>query len=122
MRDAPPALVVSGINKGWNLGDDVTYSGTVSAALEGVLLGVPSIAVSVRREETFDFAEAARAAVVVAEAVLRPRMMVPGTSIIMAETDYSYRPPLRFLFPGNVSISHAAYRRSRLVDPIPRVS
>jgi Flp pilus assembly protein TadG len=53
---------------------------------------------------------------------LDARMMVPGTSIIMAETDYSYRPPLRFLFPGNVSISHAAYRRSRLVDPIPRVS
>ena len=36
-----PALVVSGINKGANLGDDVTYSGTVSAAMEGTLLGVP---------------------------------------------------------------------------------
>src|SRR6187455_471450 len=41
-----PDLIVSGINKGWNLGDDVTYSGTVSGALEGALLGVPSIAVS----------------------------------------------------------------------------
>src|SRR5438105_8103924 len=41
-----PALVVSGINHGSNLGDDVTYSGTVSAAMEGTLLGVPSIAVS----------------------------------------------------------------------------
>ena len=39
-----PSLVVSGINKGANLGDDVTYSGTVSAAMEGTLLGVPSIA------------------------------------------------------------------------------
>src|SRR5258706_14021347 len=37
-----PDLIVSGINKGWNLGDDVTYSGTVSGALEGALLGVPS--------------------------------------------------------------------------------
>ena len=36
-----PALVVSGINKGWNLGDDVTYSGTVSGAFEGALLGSP---------------------------------------------------------------------------------
>ena len=42
-----PDLVVSGINKGPNLGDDVTYSGTVAAAMEGALLGIPSIAVSV---------------------------------------------------------------------------
>ena len=41
-----PVLIVSGINHGGNLGDDVTYSGTVSAAMEGTLLGVPSIAVS----------------------------------------------------------------------------
>src|SRR5919205_984069 len=41
-----PDLIVSGINKGWNLGDDVTYSGTVSGALEGALLGIPAIAVS----------------------------------------------------------------------------
>src|SRR6266545_6001511 len=44
-----PALVVSGINKGWNLGDDVTYSGTVAGALEGALLEIPSIAVSTQR-------------------------------------------------------------------------
>src|SRR5437762_5120144 len=43
-----PDLVVSGINKGWNLGDDVTYSGTVAGALEAALLGIPSIAVSIR--------------------------------------------------------------------------
>jgi 5'-nucleotidase len=41
-----PVLIVSGINHGSNLGDDVTYSGTVSAAMEGTLLGVPSLAVS----------------------------------------------------------------------------
>jgi len=41
-----PALIVSGVNQGENLGDDVTYSGTVSAAIEGTLLGIPSIAVS----------------------------------------------------------------------------
>jgi 5'-nucleotidase len=46
MKDRPPDLLVSGINHGPNLGDDVTYSGTVSAALEGALLGVPSIAFS----------------------------------------------------------------------------
>ena len=41
-----PDLVVSGINHGSNLGDDITYSGTVAAALEGVMLGVPALAVS----------------------------------------------------------------------------
>jgi 5'-nucleotidase len=41
-----PELIVSGINHGANLGDDITYSGTVAAALEGVMLGIPAIAVS----------------------------------------------------------------------------
>ena len=47
-----PDLVVSGINKGWNLGDDVTYSGTVAGALEGALLGVAALAVSLRGRAT----------------------------------------------------------------------
>lgn len=54
-----PALVLSGINKGANLGDDVTYSGTVSAAMEGTLLGVPSIAVSQIGRGPYDFRIAA---------------------------------------------------------------
>src|SRR3989337_750985 len=56
---APPDLVVSGINKGYNLGDDVTYSGTVSGALEGSLLGIASIAVSLERANDYDFTPAA---------------------------------------------------------------
>jgi 5'-nucleotidase len=67
-----PALIVSGINKGWNLGDDVTYSGTVSGALEGALLGVPSIAVSQERTRgAYDFTHAASGAAAIAELVLR---------------------------------------------------
>jgi len=46
---AKPAIVFSGINFGWNLGDDVTYSGTVSAAFEATLLGIPAVAVSTGR-------------------------------------------------------------------------
>ena len=65
-----PDLVVSGINKGWNLGDDITYSGTVAGALEGALLGTPGIAVSLRRTPTFDFGPAAVAAATVAKMVL----------------------------------------------------
>lgn len=46
MKDLPPDLILSGINRGANLAEDVTYSGTVSAAMEGALAGVPSIALS----------------------------------------------------------------------------
>jgi 5'-nucleotidase len=72
-----PDLIVSGINKGWNLGDDVTYSGTVSGALEGALLGIPAIAVSTQnfhRRNEFEFGPAARAAATVAELVLERGM------------------------------------------------
>src|SRR3954465_8603482 len=53
-----PELIVSGINHGSNLGDDITYSGTVAAALEGAVLGIPAIAVSqqsTKREMDFRF-------------------------------------------------------------------
>jgi len=46
LKDKPPALVLSGVNRGQNLADDVNYSGTVAGAIEGVLLGVPSMALS----------------------------------------------------------------------------
>jgi 5'-nucleotidase len=67
-----PDLVVSGINKGWNLGDDVTYSGTVAGAMEGALLGVPGIAVSLQATRaTYDFHFAAQAAAQLADAMLK---------------------------------------------------
>ena len=66
-----PDLIVSGINKGWNLGDDVTYSGTVSGALEGALLEIPSIAVSTQRvRDECEFGPSAVAAAIVARSVL----------------------------------------------------
>jgi 5'-nucleotidase len=55
MKDARPDLIVSGINFGLNLGDDVTYSGTISAAFEGALLNIPSIAFSAAVGEHFSF-------------------------------------------------------------------
>jgi 5'-nucleotidase len=67
-----PDMVLSGINKGWNLGDDVTYSGTVSGALEGALLGIPAIAVSLRATRgKYDFGPSARAAAGLAGELLR---------------------------------------------------
>jgi 5'-nucleotidase len=50
-----PKILISGINHGANLGDDVTYSGTVSAALEGTILGIPSIAISLVGQDRFEF-------------------------------------------------------------------
>lgn len=60
MKGRPPAVVVSGINFGGNMGADVHYSGTVSAAFEGVILGVPALAVSQQVGEGFSFHFAAR--------------------------------------------------------------
>lgn len=66
----PPDLLVSGINRGPNLGDDLTYSGTVGVALEGALLGVPSIAVSLAARENCFYGPAAEAALGIARAVV----------------------------------------------------
>ncbi|MBI1823062.1 MAG: 5'/3'-nucleotidase SurE [Nitrospirae bacterium] len=66
----PPALLVSGINKGANLGDDVTYSGTVSAAFEGTLLKIPSMAISQMGPPPYEFKTAAHFAVKIAKMVL----------------------------------------------------
>ncbi len=60
LKDQRPALLVSGINHGPNLADDVTYSGTVAAAMEASLLGVPAIAMSLAARGSFDFRPAAR--------------------------------------------------------------
>jgi 5'-nucleotidase len=67
MKENRPDLVVSGINFGPNLGDDVTYSGTISAAFEGALLDVPSIAFSTLVGENFSFDRCA----VFAESLIR---------------------------------------------------
>ncbi|CCQ73510.1 5'/3'-nucleotidase SurE [Magnetospira sp. QH-2] len=51
MKSQRPDLVLSGVNRGANMGEDVTYSGTIAAAMEGTLLGIPSIALSLHTED-----------------------------------------------------------------------
>jgi len=73
LRRWPPRLVVSGINRGENLSQDVTYSGTVTAALESVIHGVPAIAISLANRDAIapeHYAEAARVAARVVDFVL----------------------------------------------------
>jgi len=62
MLDVLPDMVVSGVNNGANMGDDTVYSGTVAAATEGYLLGVPSLAISLEGASKGNFLTAARVA------------------------------------------------------------
>ena len=55
LQGRPPKIVVSGINHGPNLADDVIYSGTVAAAMEAAIIGVPSIAISLATRQDFEF-------------------------------------------------------------------
>ena len=78
MKDAPPDLILSGVNRGANLGEDVSYSGTVAAAMEGAHAGIRSIALSQRYPDEgmgdrVDFA----AAEAWGERVLRPLLDAP---------------------------------------------
>jgi len=60
LLDQQPDIVISGINAGPNMGYDVLYSGTVSAAVEGLLLGIPAIAVSLVTDDRWDFSYSAK--------------------------------------------------------------
>ncbi len=75
-----PVLVASGINKGANLGDDIHYSGTVSAAFEGTVLGIPSMAISVVGRAPFHFDTAAQFAQKLAKRMLDEKL--PGDTLL----------------------------------------
>ena len=77
MLDELPDMVVSGINLGANMGDDTIYSGTVAAATEGYLLGVPSIAVSLCSKAGAHFDTAARVALEVVQMVRQQAVREP---------------------------------------------
>ncbi|MHB1214770.1 MAG: 5'/3'-nucleotidase SurE [Thiobacillus sp.] len=80
MLDHMPDMVISGINHGANMGDDTIYSGTVAAATEGYLLGIPSIAVSLANHNALHFDAAAR---VVVELVQRIRAQPPTEPMLL---------------------------------------
>ena len=78
MKDSPPDLILSGVNRGANLAEDVTYSGTVSAAMEGALAGVRSIALSqVYSREGMGDSVPFEVAAAWGERVLRPLLDAP---------------------------------------------
>lgn len=77
MLDELPDMVVSGINNGANMGDDTVYSGTVAAATEGYLLGVPSIAVSLCSRAATHYETAARVALELVQMIQRQNVREP---------------------------------------------
>ena len=77
MLDELPDMVVSGINSGANMGDDTIYSGTVAAATEGFLLGVPSVAVSLCSKVGAHYETAARVALEVVQMIRRQKSVAP---------------------------------------------
>jgi 5'-nucleotidase len=77
LRDRRPAIMVSGINHGPNLADDVTYSGTIAAAMEASIIGVPAVAFSLAGRGVQDFGPAARFARALVASAL-PRELPPN--------------------------------------------
>jgi 5'-nucleotidase len=84
-----PNLVVSGINPGANLGDDVTYSGTVAGAFEGMLLGVPSFAISNINRKPKHLDAAARFAIILGRQILE-KGLPPDTTLNVNLPDLPY--------------------------------
>jgi 5'-nucleotidase len=76
----PPDLLVSGINTGANLGDDISYSGTVSAAIEATTYGIQSIAISVCGDEPFNFCAAMKVATCMAQKTLSS--LLPANTLL----------------------------------------
>jgi 5'-nucleotidase len=77
LKDARPDVVISGVNHGPNLGNDVHYSGTVAAAMEGALLGVHALAISLAAPPPHEFEHAARFAATLARRVVAARPPAP---------------------------------------------
>jgi len=94
MKETPPDLILSGVNRGANLAEDVTYSGTVSAAMEGALAGVRSIALSqVYAREGMGDAVPFAAASAWGERVLRPILATPYERGTLVNINFPARAP-----------------------------
>ena len=93
MKDTPPDLILSGVNRGANLAEDVTYSGTVSAAMEGALAGVRSIALSqVYSREGMGDQVPFEAASAWGERVLRPLLAAPLAPLTLVNVNFPALP------------------------------
>ncbi len=115
LLDSPPDLVLSGINQGANVGTEILYSGTVSAAMEGLIEGIPSIALSLTSHTHTDFQPAADfAKVLVAQLAQTP---IPNLMLLNVNV-----PPVSYPELAGVKITRQGVRRyidvfDRRTDP-----
>ncbi len=98
-----PAIVVSGINAGPNLGENIFYSGTVAAAAEGAKHGIPAIAVSVNQRQSVDYGSSARIAAALAQRVLAEGM--PSGIVLNVNVPAC--------LPSGVAVTHQCRKISR---------
>jgi len=115
LLEAEQDLVVSGVNDGANLGDDVLYSGTVAAAMEGRFLGVPSIAVSLVAGGARHFATAAR----VARELIERLSRAPLPQATLFNVNVPDRPyeSLKGFQATRLGVRHRSERIVRATDP-----
>ncbi|BAY90466.1 MULTISPECIES: 5'/3'-nucleotidase SurE [unclassified Tolypothrix] len=115
LLDTPPDLVLSGINQGANLGTEILYSGTVSAAMEGIIEGIPSIAFSLASHTSKEFQTAAHfAQQLVAQLAAKP---LPELMLLNVNV-----PPVKWEEIAGVTITRQGVRRyvdvfDKRVDP-----
>ena len=115
LLDSPPELVISGINQGANLGTDVLYSGTVSAAMEGVIERIPSIAISLTSFTSKDF----QAAVAFAQSLVAQLENAPLPELMLLNVNV---PPVKLEEIAGVVLTRQGVRRyvdvfEKRVDP-----
>jgi 5'-nucleotidase len=109
-----PCLVVSGINAGTNLGDDIHYSGTVSAAIEAAIMGIPAVAISLAGYPPYtDFKAAARFAKKISQRVLK-ETIPPGILLNVNVPNKSKIKGVRITTQGRHSYSNLAIEK---MDP-----
>lgn len=110
-----PSMVVSGINAGANLGDDVLYSGTVAAATEGRFLGLPALAVSLCSFEARHYATAARVAALLVQRLLHDPL--PADTILNVNVPDRPWDELRGFEATRLGQRHRAEPIIRAMDP-----
>ena len=111
-----PDLLVSGINRGANLSDDVTYSGTVAGAMEGAILGITSFAISLTSKSSEDFGTASEFAVQLAQIVTRKKL--PGQTFLNVNGPTGEVEGIRITSQGRRDHGGNVEKR---VDPLSRV-
>ncbi len=110
-------LVISGINQGPNLGTDVLYSGTVSAAIEGAILGIPSLAVSLASYESCDFSLAGDMALMLARYMYENQQSLPERTLLNVNVPAVDKDKIRKVKITKLGIREYENEFDKRVDP-----